>query len=70
MMLPITAVTERGAVVTRDLPALPSVKECPANLVMEDRLAIGLPVVTNVAEALFALANDLDPLYPFDSYRN
>jgi hypothetical protein len=70
MMLPVTVMTERQAVVTRDLPAQPSVKECPARLVIEDRLAIGLPVVTDPAAALFALADDMDALYPADSCEN
>jgi hypothetical protein len=69
MMLPVTTLNERQSVVTRDLDALPSVKECPAKLVMEDRLAIGLPVA-RPSEAFFMLLNSMDDLYPAYSYRN
>lgn len=69
MMLPLTVVTERQAVVTRDLPALPSVQERSAKAAMQDRFSIGLKVPSN-AVALFALADTMTDLYPFDSYRN
>jgi hypothetical protein len=68
----ITVVTDTRAIVTISLTPYESKAETSAKAAMQDRQAVGCPVYTDPADALFGgiAGNEMDALYPEDSYRN
>ena len=68
----ITVVTDAKAIVTIPLAPYEPKAETSAKAAMQDRQAVGCPVYTDPADALFLgiAGEEMDTLYPEDSYLN
>jgi hypothetical protein len=66
----ITVLNSRQSICTVPLTSRDSISDRPATGAVIDRLAVRVPIVTDVTDALFTLADDMADLYPADSFLN